>query len=416
MTRTTYEPGLLPVFRFLTGMELILLIVLLRLQSETLTHPPYVIWYLTWSALIVPAAVLLGFLSFKFIQRKVGSYYLPAALAIASIGPILTQYLLINMRLKPGFLYDVSTSAWQSVMILFIPLVILAWQYSYRRVVQYCLVTSLASLVLMLLTPNVTDAEQFSFLTVLFIRTLLFLLVGYMITRLLKAQREQRQALAQANTKLAHYAAALEELTISRERNRMARELHDTLAHTLSSQAVQLEAIKALWKMDSEHAYEMVEQTLQGARRGLKETRRAIQALRASPLEDLGLPLAVCNLAENAAARGGMKLQLDVSEIVEGLSPDIEQALYRISQEALENLVRYSQARNLQVSLTQRSDRVELLIQDDGIGFQPDLIDRDHHYGLRGMLERAEGIGGQLEVSSQSGKGTLIRCTVGEKR
>ena len=78
-------------------------------------------------------------------------------------------------------------------------------------------------------------------------RIVIFIIIGFMITRLMKTQREQRAALLQSNVKLTHYATTLEQLAISQERNRLARELHDTLAHTLSGLAVQLDAVSTLW-------------------------------------------------------------------------------------------------------------------------------------------------------------------------
>src|SRR5947208_742021 len=115
--------------------------------------------------------------------------------------------------------------------------------------------------------------------------------VGLVLAWLIDRQREQRAALAEANRKLAQYAAATEQLATSQERNRLARELHDTLAHSLSGVTVQLEAVQALWELNPMEARRMLDQALQHTRGGLNEARRALQALRASPLEDLGLAL-----------------------------------------------------------------------------------------------------------------------------
>ena len=154
---------------------------------------------------------------------------------------------------------------------------------------------------------------------------------------------------------LRQYADTVEELTISRERNRMARELHDTLAHSLSAVTVQLEAIRTLWAVDPEAARNMLDSADEAARLGLKEARRALQDLRASPLQDLGLPLALQELAETAARRSGAVLALDVPRQLDGsLSPAVEQGVYRIAQEALENVVRHAQASAITVSLAQK--------------------------------------------------------------
>lgn len=416
MKQTNYEPGVLPVFRLLTALEMIVLLVILRLQVETLRNPPDPKWYLTWSALIVPLFILLVFLALPRLRQRMGKLYLPTGLGLASIGPILAQYMLITTDLPKGILYDVATGAWQSVLVLFIPLVITSWQYPYRGVAKYIIITSLASFILILLTPSLSSGDRISFLSVLLIRTLFFFVLGYMITRLLAAQREQRLTLAQANAKLAHYAATLEELTISRERNRLARELHDTLAHTLSSQAVQLEAVKALWKTDPNRAYEMVDACLAGARNGLAETRRAIKALRAAPLDDLGLLLALRSLAEDMAERTGLKIDLTLPEQIDSLTPDVEQAVYRVAQEALENAARHARAEQVKISLQQSDGFLTFEVFDDGRGFSPKEVNKEHHFGIHGMRERAERVGGHLEIQSGYDSGTTVRLKIGGYR
>src|SRR5512142_1209627 len=167
----------------------------------------------------------------------------------------------------------------------------------------------------------------------------------------MQRQREQRQSLVEANRQVRHYAATLEQLAVTQERNRMSRELHDTLAHTLSGLAVQLEAARSLWRSSPERSHAMLEDALLATRSGLTESRKAIQALRASPLEDLGLTLALRTLAESAASRSGAALDLAIPATLEKLAPDVEQCLFRVAQEALENIVRHAEAQSITVRL-----------------------------------------------------------------
>src|SRR5262249_42461360 len=146
----------------------------------------------------------------------------------------------------------------------------------------------------------------------LVVQTLIFLLVGQMIVKLMNVQREQRQRLSEANARLALYASTLEQLTISRERNRLARELHDVLAHTLSGVAVELEGLRTMMRLDVERANALLNHSLQAIREGLSESRRALKELRAKPLEDLGLALAVRTLAESYATRCDFALELSI--------------------------------------------------------------------------------------------------------
>lgn len=141
-----------------------------------------------------------------------------------------------------------------------------------------------------------------------------FLVVGYFISTLMRMFQQQQAALAQANAQLINYAATQEDLTISRERNRMARELHDTLAHTLSALSVQLETINAYWEVDPAAAQRMLTTALSVTRAGLQETRRALKSLRASPLDDLGLIQALRQIATETATRANLRLNLQIPE------------------------------------------------------------------------------------------------------
>ena len=106
------------------------------------------------------------------------------------------------------------------------------------------------------------------------------------------------QSLREANANLTHYASTLEQLTVSRERNRLARELHDTLAHSLTAISVSLETAKAYFDIDQAKSRELLDKSLDATRLGVDETRRALKALRSSSLEDMGLGLAIQRAAE----------------------------------------------------------------------------------------------------------------------
>jgi signal transduction histidine kinase len=153
----------------------------------------------------------------------------------------------------------------------------------------------------------------------------------------------------------------------------------------------------------------MLRQSLATTRSGLTETRRALQALRPSPLEDLGLALALRGLSETVAARGDLKLELDVPESLKNLPPEVEEGIYRIAQEALENVAKHAHAKNVHVQLSQDDNRLALTISDDGQGFDPKNIDPVRQFGIQGMRERTEMLGGALEVDSQPERGTVIQ-------
>jgi len=232
----------------------------------------------------------------------------------------------------------------------------------------------------------------------------------------MRAQRKQRQELAEANLKLVRHAAALEQLTISRERNRLARELHDTLAHTLSALVVQIDALFAVWEPIPDKARGMLEQILDTTRSGLDETRRALDALRASPLEEMGLALAVRSLAEDLADRSALELELDIHEDWDELPPEVEQTYYRVAQEALENIAKHANANKLTLTLSGNSDNLNLTIRDDGHGFTSQEVSEKRQLGLQGMQERAELIDAHLTIDGQTGEGSIVRLKMSEKR
>jgi hypothetical protein len=247
MKRTSLEPGLLQVFRLFVGGRLVLLS--LSLCAQLAQQEPRILRYPLPG--IVGSALLLGYLSWPWLRDRMGKVYLPLALAAASAGPIIEYALTIGLRLMAGVPgADAIADVWQLILVLFIPLILVAWQYDLKSVIVFCAGTAMLDWMLLVPLTIMWRSRLETVAGLVFVRSLLFALVGYVVVRLMKGQRAQREALAQANDKLARYAATLEQLAISRERNRLARELHDTLAHTLSAVAVQLEATSALWDDD----------------------------------------------------------------------------------------------------------------------------------------------------------------------
>ncbi len=409
MKQAAYDPGLLDVFRLFVGVRFLFSTLPLLIQRyfgnfrlSRLEADP--IWGL------VEAAFLLMYLSWPWLQRKLGKFYMPLALAVATLAPLLENYIAIDLHLTDEITQvRFVAGQWQLAIFLLLPLILISWLYSYRVVVGYSLVLALMDG--FLLVPSVLHGGGGGVVilsSITAIRTMIYLLVGYAITRLVGDQRQQNTRLAEANRQLSSYTVTLEQLTISRERNRMARELHDTLAHTLSAVSVQLEAVSALWGNDPEKAHNMLSDSQKLTRDGLNEARRAIQALRATSLDDMGLALALKNLARREAERGGLNLDLQVPDEVSGLKPDVEHGVFRIAEEAIRNVVQHAQAKNLSVIMSQRGADLNLMIRDDGHGIKNGHQPREDHYGLDVMRERAEAIGAKLNVESKQDAGTTI--------
>lgn len=375
------------------------------------------------------ALVFLGLAYWNGLGRLLKGFYLPLMLVlIAGLPLVMNNLMLTGLR---GGMSSPEGMALRQLPVLFVALVITAWQYRLAGVVLFSGCTALVELLMVILVaPLVTfvagppPAMPYEFSPVSFrsvdmfvilalVRTVSFAVVGIFISQLIHRLRLQQKSLADANARLTHYASTLESLTVSRERNRMAHELHDTLAHSLTALSVQLETVKAYWNVDRKKSRELLDQSLAATRSGLEETRRALKSLRATPLEELGLRLALRQLAESAASRGGLDLELALPDPLPSLSPDVEQCIYRIAQESIENALAHAGAKTLTLRLEQKDQSVILTVRDDGAGFDPAQAEKAGHFGLVSMRERAEIAGGTFNVESSSGKGTTVTLTIG---
>ena len=410
MERMNIEPGLLRIFRLFSVLEAIVLFgVVLSFEGASVTTSalPQNHYFI----ILIEAIALFFYLSLPWLREKLKQYYLPLALFIATVAPILSNRLYRSGPAQSDT-FTMIAYAWELIPLLLVPLVLIAWQYSFKIVVSYSALTALLDTMLVLLERGGVERSVLPIIAVLFIRTISMVAVGYMVTELMTTQREQRKALTQANLKLGQYAITLEQLGISRERNRLARELHDTLAHTLSGIAVQLEAMKTILEPDQGEAQTMLDQTLLATRNGLTDTRRALKDLRATQLDDLGLSLALQTMARKVADRAGLQLECEIPDALDGISPAAEQAIYRITQEALENVVRHADARKVFIQLGWFNKQLVLVISDDGRGFDSTVLNDSDRLGMKGMQERAAMVGGELKVVSQPHQGTIIRFTL----
>ena len=195
------------------------------------------------------------------------------------------------------------------------------------------------------------------------------------------------------------------------ERNRLAREIHDTLAQGLTATALQLESADALLDAGSEKAHEQLRRALSLTRSNLEEARRSVLDLRAAPLEGRPLSEALKALLERWEAETGVATRYRTVNGSRPLPPRVEAALYRICQEALTNVARHAEAERVRVELVATPEWVRLFVEDDGRGFDASDVPEDRH-GLLGMRERTQILGGALDIRSSPGAGTRIEATV----
>jgi signal transduction histidine kinase/PAS domain-containing protein len=217
----------------------------------------------------------------------------------------------------------------------------------------------------------------------------------------------QQAAAAIENARL--YEAARERAALE-ERQRLARELHDSVSQALYGIALNISTANALVEAAPEQARELLQDVLRLAGAGLAEMRALIFELRPESLAQEGLVAALEKQAAAARARHG----LDVRAAL-GPEPDVplpvKEALFRIAQEALHNTVKHARARSVEVSLGAESGDLVLCVHDDGRGFDPQGA-FPGHLGLRSMRERAAAVGGAVEIESAPGRGTKVRAHV----
>lgn len=204
-----------------------------------------------------------------------------------------------------------------------------------------------------------------------------------------------------------------QELGAVSERNRLAREIHDTLAQGFAAIALQLQTADALLEIDelSAATREKIRQTVQRATKtaqdNLEEARRSVTDLRATPLEGRTLAEALQELTATLSEETQLEIQFASSGDNVPLPIAVETGLFRIAHEALTNIRNHSQATDVKLDLTTAPDSVTLSVTDNGQGFSPEAVD-DNRFGVLGMSERAKLLGGKFRLNSAPGQGTTI--------
>ena len=223
-----------------------------------------------------------------------------------------------------------------------------------------------------------------------------------------RERAEQLMAeLEKANVQLAAYATQAEELAMTQERNRLAREIHDNLGHTLTIVNVQIEAAKVVMDSDPTRALDAMNKAQELTQKGLTRVRESVAALRESPVSNRPLAEAIASLVKEAQSTG-LVTELKVAGEPQALENKVALALYRAAQEGLTNVCRHARASRVDVLLDFQTSEVRLEVRDNGVG----AAETTGGFGLLGIRERVQLLGGRLEISTGVGKGFCLAASV----
>lgn len=238
----------------------------------------------------------------------------------------------------------------------------------------------------------------------LFGLTLVFVLL---LVNALLAERQSREKLTLANEQLRQYALRIKDQVTLEERNRIARDIHDSLGHYLAALNIQLEGAQKLWQSNPVRAQTFLADAKRLGSTALQEVRQSVSTLRSDPLQGRSLEDAIASLIEETNRVTGVLPDYSIN-ISCPLSVEVSTAVYRIVQEALTNICKHAAATKVQIYLSETTTDLSLVIQDNGRGFR--LDQNTTGFGLQGMRERAVATGGWLDIESEPGVGCRIKA------
>jgi signal transduction histidine kinase len=251
--------------------------------------------------------------------------------------------------------------------------------------------------------------ERFLFFTLSFVLVFgLALLFVLLLMNAVISERQSREKLAIANEKLRQYALQIENQATLEERNRIAREIHDSLGHSLTALNLQLETGLKLWQSNPIKAQAFLAKAKELGSKALQDVRESVSTMRSHPLQEQSLEQAIASLAENVQRSTGVApiCHIHLSHV----PVEISTAIYRIVQESFTNICKYAQATEIKLEITRTKNSLQVTISDNGMGF--DLTQNTTGFGLQSMRDRTLALGGYFNINSAPGSGCQITATI----
>ncbi len=259
-------------------------------------------------------------------------------------------------------------------------------------------------------------AESIGYIIIYPTAIFLFTALSYLAQQAEQAQNRSEALLVdlrKANQQLLEYASQVQELTAINERNRLARELHDSVTQTIFGLTLSAQAARILVDRNPERAVKELDHLQSLAQSALAEMRALVQELRPHSAADQNLGVLLRKMAAERKLNDGLNVDLQIKGD-HRLAGNIEPELFRVVQEALNNVVKHAHSDQAKVILDlEDTTSVHLLVEDNGVGFDPDVAKAlPGHLGLTSIQERVEALGGKLAIDSQPGKGTRLRVDI----
>jgi len=246
---------------------------------------------------------------------------------------------------------------------------------------------------------------QFSFIA-LFVLALVFVLL---LMNAVLSEWQSREKLTAANEKLRQYALKIENQATLEERNRIAREIHDSLGHSLTALNLQLETATKLLNSNPEKAKDFLIRAKELGSQSLKDVRESVSKMRSNPLQEQSLENSINILVQNFQHSTNIEPNYQIN-LFYAIPHDISTAIYRIIQESLTNISKYAEATEVNLEITTVATSLHLIIKDNGKGF--DLTQNTTGFGLKSMRDRTLALEGNFNIESAPGKGTKIKVDI----
>lgn len=374
----------------------------------------YVAFYLTFAAVAARATLTLRASPDLWIMVGLLAVYLLALL----VEPFLLKRSLVYLHVinaiqaGTGLVLLLFVGAFDTFSLLFIPPCAQSI-LNFPRKTAFSWIGAIGLLMVAALLEHFPLSESIGF--VIIYPAAIFLVAGfcYLALQAEEAQNRSEALLADlqvANRKLQAYAAQVQELAAAAERNRLARELHDSVTQIIFGLTLSAQAARILLDRDPARAAAQLDHLQVLAQTALAEMRALIQQLHPHSIAEEGLAAGLRRLAADRQANDGLKVDLQILG-EQSLPVKIEEGLFSIAQEALNNIVKHAHTDHAVITLNlEAGNRAMMGIEDSGAGFDPARVrSLPGHLGLTSMAERIQALGGTLVVDSKPGKGTRIR-------